>query len=317
MKILKPTFFLAVGFLLMYLAFKDQNIYELIDRLKSVEIKWVIFSMCFGALAIIFRGLRWTYMIVALGYKSSLKNSISAVAIGYVSNIIIPRAGEITRCTTINKIEKTPFDKLFGTIILERIIDLIILCLMIGITFIFQFENISIFFNNIISIEDKNSLVISVLLFLALLISTIYFLKDKIKSLSIYLKIASALKGLKEGLASYKNIQNKKMFWFHTLMIWLMYILMTYICFFAIEETSHLDIGDGFYMLVVGGLGMIVPTQGGIGSYHMAAKIGLITLGVGAQAALMFAFVVHTAQTLMTIVFGLLSFIIILFSKND
>ena len=110
-------------------------------------------------------------MIVALGYKSSLKNSISAVAIGYVSNIIIPRAGEITRCTTINKIEKTPFDKLFGTIILERIIDLIILCLMIGITFIFQFENISIFFNDIISIEDKNSLVISVLLFLALLIS--------------------------------------------------------------------------------------------------------------------------------------------------
>ena len=188
---------------------------------------------------------------------------------------------------------------------------------MIGITFIFQFENISIFFNDIISVEDKNSLVISVLLFLALLISTIYFLKDKIKSLSIYLKIASALKGLKEGLASYKNIQNKKMFWFHTLMIWLMYILMTYICFFAIEETSHLDIGDGFYMLVVGGLGMIVPTQGGIGSYHMAAKIGLITLGVGAQAALMFAFVVHTAQTLMTIVFGLLSFIIILFSKND
>ena len=317
MKILKPIIFLIIGFLLMYFAFKDQNILELIDRLKSVEIKWVIFSMCFGALAIVSRGIRWTYMIKALGYKNSLKNSISAVAIGYVSNIIIPRAGEITRCTTINRVEKTPFDKLFGTIILERIIDLIILCLMIGITFIFQFDNISIFFKDIFSIKDGNFLIAIFLVFSFLLAFILYILKDKIKNSSLYVKIVNILKGLKEGLSSYKNIQNKQMFWFHTFMIWLMYILMTFICFFAIEETKHLNIGDGFYMLVVGGLGMIVPTQGGIGSYHMAAKIGLITLGVGAQAALMFAFIVHTAQTLMTIVFGLLSFIIILFSKKN
>ena len=117
MKIIKPLFFLSIGMLLMFYAFKNQNILELIERLKDVELKWVFMSMSFGAISIISRGIRWTFMIQSLGYKSSALNSISAVAIGYLSNIIIPRAGEITRCTTITKVEKTPFDKLFGTII--------------------------------------------------------------------------------------------------------------------------------------------------------------------------------------------------------
>ena len=319
MKILKSLFFLALGFALIYYAFKDQNLIELIQRLQNVEIKWVLLSMVFGALAIISRGIRWTYMIRSLGYKSSITNSISAVAIGYVSNIIIPRAGEITRCTTITKIEKTPFNKLFGTIILERIIDLIILILLIGLTFIFQFSKISVFFKDIFTSEqsDNNNLIyiITILILLAL---TTYIFRKKIKKLSIYLKIINGLDGLKKGLMSYKYISNKKVFWLHTLCIWTMYIMMTYICFFSIEETKHLNIGDGFYMLVIGGLGMIVPTQGGIGSYHLAAKLGLVTLGIAAQPALLFAFTVHTAQTLMTICFGLFSFILILFqNKNE
>jgi len=97
MKIIKPLFFLSIGMLLMFYAFKNQNILELIERLKNVELKWVFMSMSFGAIAIISRGIRWTFMIQSLGYKSSAINSISAVAIGYLSNIIIPRAGEITR----------------------------------------------------------------------------------------------------------------------------------------------------------------------------------------------------------------------------
>lgn len=314
MKIIKPLFFLSIGMLLMFYAFKNQNILELIERLKNVELKWVFVSMIFGAIAIISRGLRWTFMIQSLGYKSSAINSVSAVAIGYLSNIIVPRAGEITRCTTITKVEKTPFDKLFGTIILERIIDLLILCLMIGLTFIFQFNNISNFFNNVLSSKESNSILIVILSIILSCIIISYLFKNQIKKSALFLKLAKALDGLKEGLTSYNSISNKSAFWIHTVIIWLMYILMTYVCFFAIEETKHLDIGDGFYMLVIGGLGMIVPTQGGIGSYHMAAKIGLITLGISAQPALMFAFTVHTAQTLMTICFGLLSFLIIIFS---
>ena len=298
----------------MFYAFKNQNILELIERLKNVELKWVFMSMIFGAISIISRGVRWTFMIQSLGYKSSTLNSVSAVAIGYLSNIIIPRAGEITRCTTITKVEKTPFDKLFGTIILERIIDLLILCLMIALTFIFQFNNISNFFNNVFSVKESNSIAIVILSLILSTIIILFIFKNQLKKSSLYLKLVKALDGLKEGLTSYNSISNKPAFWIHTFIIWLMYTLMTYVCFFAIEETKHLDIGDGFYMLVIGGLGMIVPTQGGIGSYHMAVKLGLITLGINAQPALMFAFTVHTAQTLMTICFGLLSFLIIIFS---
>ena len=95
-----------------------------------------------------------------------------------------------------------------------------------------------------------------------------------------------------------------------------MYVMMTYICFFAIEETKNLNIFDGIYITVIGGLGMIVPSQGGIGSYHLAVKIGLVGIGIAVQPALLFAFAVHTAQTLMTIVFGIVSSLLLLSHKK-
>ena len=103
----------------------------------------------------------------------------------------------------------------------------------------------------------------------------------------------------------------------HTILIWLMYLLMTYICFFAIVETENLNIFDGVYILVIGGLGMVVPSQGGIGSYHLAVKIGLVGIGIAAQPALLFAFAVHTAQTLMTIIFGIISSLLLLSHKKS
>ena len=113
------------------------------------------------------------------------------------------------------------------------------------------------------------------------------------------------------------EIKNKTAFWIHTTLIWGLYALMTYICFFAISETNSLGFIDGIYIMVIGGIGMVVPTQGGIGSYHLATKLGLMSLGIGADSALIFAFAVHTAQTLMAIVFGAISLALLFISKNN
>ena len=316
LKVLKYILFLLISSVLMYLAFKDQNISEIISKLSTVKYEWLIISILFGALAFTSRGLRWIYLINALGYKASKKNSINSVAVGYLTNILIPRAGEISRCTSLQQVEKIPFDKLFGTIILERVIDFAILITLILTTLLYKFKEINVFFKEVFGESSGNIFSNPILLFLIGFVLVIFIFKKQIKKLSFFEKIIKVLNGLKDGFSSLKKINNKTPFILHTIFIWVMYILMTYVCFFAIEETKHLNLFDGIYITVIGGLGMVVPSQGGIGSYHLAVKLGLVGIGIGVQPALLFAFAVHTAQTLMAIVFGIISSFLLISHKK-
>ena len=316
LKVLKYILFLLISSLLMYLAFKDQNISEIISKLSTIKYEWLIISILFGALAFASRGLRWIYLINALGYKASKKNSINSVAVGYLTNILIPRAGEISRCTSLQQVERIPFDKLFGTIILERVIDFAILITLILTTLLYKFKEINIFFKEVFGESSGNIFSNPILLFLIGFVLVIFIFKNQIKKLSFFEKIIKVLNGLKDGFSSLKKINNKTPFILHTILIWVMYILMTYVCFFAIEETKHLNLFDGIYITVIGGLGMVVPSQGGIGSYHLAVKLGLVGIGIGVQPALLFAFAVHTAQTLMAIVFGIISSLLLISHKK-
>ena len=316
LKALKYILFLLISSVLMYLAFKDQNISEIISKLSNVKYEWLIISILFGALAFASRGLRWIYLINALGYKASKKNSINSVAVGYLTNILIPRAGEISRCTSLQQVEKIPFDKLFGTIILERVIDFAILITLILTTLLYKFKEINVFFKEVFGESSGNIFSNPILLFLIGFVLVIFIFKKQIKKLSFFEKIIKVLNGLKDGFSSLKKINNKTPFILHTMLIWVMYILMTYVCFFAIEETKHLNLFDGIYITVIGGLGMVVPSQGGIGSYHLAVKLGLVGIGIGVQPALLFAFAVHTAQTLMAIVFGIISSLLLISHKK-
>ena len=316
LKVLKYIVFLLISSVLMYFAFKDQNISEIISKLSTVKYEWLIISILFGAFAFISRGLRWIYLINALGYKASKKNSINSVAVGYLTNILIPRAGEISRCTSLQQVEKIPFDKLFGTIILERVIDFAILITLILTTLLYKFKEINVFFKEIFSGSSGNTFSNPILLFLIGSVLVIFVFKKQIKKLSFFEKIIKVLNGLKDGFSSLKKIKNKTPFILHTILIWVMYLLMTYVCFFAIEETKHLNLLDGIYITVIGGLGMVVPSQGGIGSYHLAVKLGLVGIGIAAQPALLFAFAVHTAQTLMAIVFGIISSLLLISHKK-
>ena len=316
LKALKYILFLLISSVLMYLAFKDQNISEIISKLSTVKYEWLIISILFGALAFASRGLRWIYLINALGYKASKKNSINSVAVGYLTNILIPRAGEISRCTSLQQVERIPFDKLFGTIILERVIDFAILITLILTTLLYKFKEINVFFKEVFGESSGNIFSNPILLFLIGFVLVIFIFKKQIKKLSFFEKIIKVLNGLKDGFSSLKKINNKTPFILHTILIWVMYILMTYVCFFAIEETKHLNIFDGIYITVIGGLGMVVPSQGGIGSYHLAVKLGLVGIGIGVQPALLFAFAVHTAQTLMAIVFGIISSLLLISHKK-
>ena len=330
--ILKYIASLSFAGLIIYFLFRNQDPAALIEKISEVEIGWVFLSIICGGWAYINRGMRWIVLIDALGYKSSKLNSISSVSIGYFTNLFIPRAGEITRCTALNRVEKIPVDKLFGTILVERVIDLVFLISLFLLTLILKLDLILRFFTELGSQSSDSTtlgstkyyVLISILIFFVL---AYYLLKKWIVKTSFYEKIIEFIDGLKEGFKSIKKMKRKSSFWFHTFSIWIMYFLMTYVCFFAIEETSNLTISDGLFLLVLGGIGMVIPTPGGIGSYHAIVMIGLSVLGVGkvylgedgdpANPALLFPTIVHAAQTLVAIIMGFVGMILLFINKTE
>lgn len=302
----------------MYLAFKNQNPKTLIAQLKDVNYIWVVISMFFGFIAIVSRGLRWVILLQNLNFSVSKLNSIYSVAIGYFTNIAIPRAGEITRCSSLNQTEDVPVDKLFGTIILERVIDFIILLSLVLLVLILKFE---LFLEFLAIIFDGQTIELSSLIGIGLSAMSILFIlfvltKKILKKSAFYLKIKMFIIGIKDGFKSINGLENKTGFWAHTFIIWLMYLLMTYVCFFSIEATRMLNVADGLYTMVIGGFGMVAPVQGGIGAYHYIVKVGLMILDVSEDSALLFATVVHTAQTLMTLSVGGISILMVFLSKR-
>ena len=209
-------------------------------------------------------------------------------------------------------------DKLFGTIILERVIDFIFLFSLIAITFTLKFDLFLSFLNQLIdfkSIPFKN-IILGFLFFSIAVLLIVYLSKKWIKKTTFYKKIATFLIGVKKGVLSINQLKDKWTFWIHTFIIWLMYLLMTYVCFFAIDQTSALTLIDGLYTMVIGGLGMVAPVQGGLGAYHYVVKLGLMELGIDSNPALLFATVVHTAQTLMTLAFGGVSILMVFLQKR-
>jgi hypothetical protein len=330
--ILKYIASLSFAGLIIYFLFRNQDPAALIEKISEVEIRWVFLSIICGGWAYINRGMRWIVLIDALGYKSSKLNSISSVSVGYFTNLFIPRAGEITRCTALNRVEKIPVDKLFGTILVERVIDLVFLISLFLLTLILKLDLILRFFTELGSQSSDSTtlgstkyyVLISILIFFVL---AYYLLKKWIVKTSFYEKIIEFIDGLKEGFKSIKKMKRKSSFWFHTFSIWIMYFLMTYVCFFAIEETSNLTISDGLFLLVLGGIGMVIPTPGGIGSYHAIVMIGLSVLGVGkvylgedgdpANPALLFPTIVHAAQTLVAIIMGSVGMILLFINKKE
>tara|TARA_B100001741_G_scaffold313276_1_gene318833 strand:+ start:5632 stop:6648 length:1017 start_codon:yes stop_codon:yes gene_type:complete len=322
---------LSFGFMtfILYYFFGENSDSLQRDLLKEVDYLYVLLSMLFGGWAYVNRGFRWLILIDALSFKTSKINSVSAVSVGYFTNLFIPRAGEISRCTVLNKSDNIPVDKLFGTILIERVIDFIALIAFFFLAVLLKSAEIAQSINEyqkIGSAEPSNTKLI-VLFVMVILIFLVYVLKNKIKQLSFYQKVIDFIDGLKEGFKSIKKIKNKSSFWFHTFSIWIMYFLMTYICFHAIPETSHLGVSDGLFLLVLGGIGMVIPAPGGMGSYHLIVMIGLVALQIPEgvlsikpydeyNPAMLFPFVVHTAQTFVAIIMGSIGFLMLFRGKK-
>ena len=319
-KLLKFLVFLGIGLLLFWLIYRDQDI----NRIKSiltnkVNYLWVWLSLFFGLLSHISRTMRWILMIEPLGKRPRMLNTFLAVMVGYLMNMVIPRMGEISRCGVLARYEKLSFTQLVGTVVTERIIDILMLLLLTVIVIVTQFGKILQFLENNPEIMGKiNSFAFSpaAMMIIVVLVLLIWFFRKRLLKSAALAKIKEFLIKFGEGLRTIKNMKQKKAFILHSVFIWLMYYLMLYVVFFSFDFTSHLSAIAGLTTFVLASYGMVAPVQGGIGAWHFMVIQALFVYGIDKQDGVVFAFLAHSTMTGMLIVMGLISLLVLPFTNR-
>jgi uncharacterized protein (TIRG00374 family) len=290
--------------------FTDQQITKISYDLKNANYSWIFLSLLFGILSHLSRAYRWHFMLEPLGYKPKYANSIMAVLIAYLLNLVIPRSGEVGRAATMAKYENIPFEKGFGTIVAERIADVIMLLIILGIVFFLQTDLILAYFS------DTNPTNKIIGLGLLIVISFVGFKLLKKSDNKVVLKINFFVKGLIEGVVSIFKMKKKWAFIFHTLFIWTMYILMFWAVTFTIPETSNLSFEAILVGFIAGAIAMSI-TNGGLGAYPVFVFTALKIYGINEDSGMSFGLLMWTSQTIMVLVFGGLSFLFLpLYNKK-
>jgi len=315
---LKFLAFLAVGILLLWLAFRKVDTKKFIDDLRGANYYWLILSVLFGFFAFVSRSRRWILLIHPLGYNPSLKNAFYSLMTGYLANLALPRMGEITRCVALGKKEKIPVDQLIGTVVVERSIDFVSLMILMVILIFTSGDQVGMFLKNSIQIPIQKMfggtwiiwLVLS-LVFVVTFILLVRF-KKSLRKIRFFSKMFDMGRGVINGLKTITTMERRWEFIFHTVFIWFNYALMTWVVVFSLESTSVLTFRDSLFILVIGGLGMSAPVSGGIGAFHYIIQQGLyIVKGIPLEDGFAYATLTHESQLIFVVITGAISFFII------
>lgn len=322
---LKIIFFLGIGLFLIWWIVQgltQKEIDEIKNSFRQANYWWVLASIVLGIMSHLSRAYRWQMLIEPMGYKLRFGNTFAAVMVGYLANYAFPRLGEVWRCGIVNQYDRVPVNKVFGTVIAERAIDMIILLSLFIITVVLQFYRLEdMLVRNLSKKQDQiyafvtNEWGILILTAAMVVIVLSYLFRQKLKRFSIYDRIVSIIKGFWDGLKSVKDIQKRWMFIFHSLFIWLMYLAMIIVCFHSMEQTSSLGLGAAMAILVFGAIG-IIAVQGGIGAYQAIVTVILVLYGIDKPIGFAFGWIIWSGQTVMNIGLGLLSLILLPIINN-
>ncbi len=291
-----------MGVFLVWYSLSKISIQTLLQYFKNANYWWIALGLFFGVLSHLSRAYRWKFMLEPLGYKPKFVNSTMAVLVAYLVNYAIPRAGEVSRAAVLTNYENVPFEKGFGTIVAERIADLLMMLLIIVITLFVQFDYI-------LKLLDENFDPIKIIILVLLIVIAFFLFTRYVKRAKsgIALKIKTFVLGLVEGVTSIFKMKKKWAFIFHTIFIWLMYVLMFWA---TIPAINGLEVPFGAVLIgfIAGGFS-IAATNGGIGLYPIAVAGAFALFSIPEEPANAFGWIMWTAQTAMIIIFGGLSFL--------
>lgn len=284
----------------------------LLQTWQAADKGWLTAMAVIALISHVMRAERWRMLLEPFGYRTTLRDSFLSLMVGYLVNMVIPRGGEVSRCYNLYKLDDTPVEMSFGTVVVERIVDLICLLSLILLAFVVESDKLFAFIETLpISIGSSGSAfaIVGIGLAALLLIAAVgyWFVKRK-RSLRDF--FARTWQGFKDGFLSIFKLKNKGLFISYSICIWALYFLMSYTVILAFPETKHLGVEAVLSLFAIGSIAMAAPLPGGTGSYHVLVPQGLVFLyAISEPDAIAFTFIFHGWQTAILIGGGALSLI--------
>lgn len=311
--VLKTLFSLVLGLFIMWMLYRETDINELWEIAKSANFGIIALSLLFGLIGNIIRALRWELFINSLGYHPKRASLIYATLGNYAVNFILPRAGDIWRCGVVSKYDKIPFSKTLETFLVDKAIEVVTGIFIILLSVALYINFFITFFNQNPGFEESfDKITGSVWIYIALmvLITLVVLVFTVFKNTFAVKKIRGFLLTVKRDLKLIAGMKEKKKVIIYTILIWLSFYLYFYICFYAFDFTAGLGLLAGLIVFAMSNIGISVPVQGGIGTWHFMVIASLVILGVAKEQAAAFAGAVFTIQSVWIIlcgVFGILA----------
>lgn len=315
----RAIIFLAIALLLLWLSFRDIGFRDLWATLRRADYLWLLPAAVMTLLSFFIRAHRWNLLIEPLGRKGRLINVYHAVATGYLANMIFPRLGEVTKCAALSEHEKIPFDRLVGTMLVERTVDVLTVVALLGLTLIagstttgsFLSENVIAPLGQKLSSSALSiSVIVIVLLALLTVTAVLWFaMRKKLSDKPVFRKLYQFTDGIIDGLKSIARLRRKWEFILYTILLWVVYLLMTWFPLLCLDSTSGLGLDGALFILVIGSFGMAAPVQSGLGAFHWIVSRGLlVAYGIPLQEGLAFATLSHESQLVFIALLGAISF---------
>jgi len=300
---------LLIGIGIIYYQYTTLTAEE-IDKIKisfeKANYYFILLSLVIACLGYWSRAYRWKFALNHLGYETKFSNNFFTVCVSYLVNLTVPRSGEISRAALLKKYEDVPFDKAFGTIVAERIVDLLIFFLFVLIGFVSQFDKIYLFLLNE-NVSFKSLIltaIVGVFLFFVFILIWIY------AEWQIILKLKKKLSGLVEGITTVYKMKDKWNYIFHSFFIWFSYLMMFYVAVFALPETSEINFDIVIMGFIFGSLA-VGFSNGGLGAYPFSIALIFSLYGITNDVGTAFGWLVWTSQTILTILLGLISYVLL------
>ena len=310
---LKAIIPLVIGVLIFLWIYEKTDPGKLWNLLCSgIHYQWIVLSLILCGLGEVVRGIRWKQLITPLGETPRTSNLIYSVFVNYLINLILPRMGEVSRCAIINKYEKISFTKTIGTLITERAVDLFSLLIIVFLAFLLHTNNFYDFLAQKAGISESIvEIFTSVWLYvgIASVVFLFWIIFTRLREMVFVQKIKGATENIWTGIKTIRRITGKFEFSVKTLLLWTIYFFQFYVCFFAFDFTSGLSLLQGLFIFVMANFGIIVPVQGGLGTWHLMVIYSMVFFGIADEDARVFALVVHGTQMLLSILLGIFGLI--------
>lgn len=319
-KALKLILPLILGGFTLFWVYRDFDFSKVIDVLQhGTHWGWMVFSLIFGVLAQLIRGWRWKQTLEPLGAFPKTSDCANAVFVSYAASLVIPRVGEVSRCGILAKYDEISFTKSLGTVVTERLVDMLCIALITGVTVLLQFPIFTTFLEQTgTKIPSVMHLFTSVWFYIILLctLGVAMLLYHLLRALSFFEKVKGVVLNVWEGIQSLRNVKSIPLFVLYTLLIWLCYFAHFYFTFYCFDFTESLGVLAALVLFVGGTFAVIVPTPNGAGPWHFAVISMMMLYGVNATDAAIFALIVHGIQTLLVALLGIYGLISLAYTSR-